>query len=244
VIPVPTATHAAHNRRQRRYFERTVKRTMVPTDSPYLRRHVDELRRFAALGPADRVLEVGCGMGRYTLLLAQRGVRVEGLDLSPVLLDRLVAYNAGRFAIPLHCADVLQPPAHLAGRFEAVVGFFTLHHVDDLEACFLALARLLRPGGRLAFLEPNPLNPLYYAQILATPGMTARGERGLARMRPRRIARALHEAGLGQFRLARFGFLPPALANRALGPGLEARLERVPLWRALLPFQLFGACRP
>ena len=53
---------------------------MVPRDTPCLQRHVDELLRFASVSASDRVLEVGCGMGRYTLLLAERGVRVEGLD--------------------------------------------------------------------------------------------------------------------------------------------------------------------
>ena len=72
------------------------------------RRQLDETLRFASVTAADRVLEIGCGMGRGTLLLAERGVRVEGLDLSQALLDRLRAYNRGRFHIPIHCADVLK----------------------------------------------------------------------------------------------------------------------------------------
>ena len=85
-----------HNRRQIRYFDPSLKRTMVPMGSCYLRRHVDESLHFADISPGERVLEVGCGMGRYTLLLAEQGVDVTWLDLSPVLLDRLRAHDGGR----------------------------------------------------------------------------------------------------------------------------------------------------
>src|SRR5947207_11714729 len=95
---------------QRSYFDGSISRTIVPSDSRHFRRQLDETLRFASVTAADRVLEIGCGMGRGTLLLAERGVRVEGLDLSQALLDRLRAYNRGRFHIPIHCADVLNPP--------------------------------------------------------------------------------------------------------------------------------------
>lgn len=230
-----------HYRRQRAYFERTVKPTMIPADSPYLRRHVEEALRFGAISLEERVLEIGCGMGRYTLLLAQRGVRVEGLDLSPVLLDRLRAYEDGRFRIPLYCCDIENPPRELEGSYDVILGFFTLHHIYALDRCFAALACLLKPGGRVVFLEPNPFNPLYYIQMLVTPAMTWQGDGGIVRMRPRIIFHELERAGFTRPALARFGFLPPFLANRRWGWRLESACERFPLWRGLLPFQLFRA---
>ena len=101
IDPQPTQIEQ-HNRRQRQYFEQTWKRTMQPAGTPYLRRQADEVMRFAGVAAGQHVLEVGCGEGRYTLLLAERGVRVEGLDLSPVLLDRLREHDGGRYNIPLH----------------------------------------------------------------------------------------------------------------------------------------------
>jgi len=244
VRPVQQQEFYEHNRYQTGYFERTVKRTMVPVDSAYLRRHVDELLRFADLRPDARVLEVGCGMGRYTLILAERGVRVEGLDLAPALLDRLREYDAGRHTLPLYCADIVDHPQELDGQFDAVIGFFTLHHLHDLPLSFAAMARLLKPGGRIAFLEPNPFNPLYYAQIAFTPGMRWQAERGLARMRRGIVFHAMRDAGLVRPALARFGFFPPFLANRSWGARLESILERAPIWRFALPFQLFRSEQP
>jgi SAM-dependent methyltransferase len=230
-----------HNRRQRRYFEGSTKRTMVPRKSRYLRRQVNEALRVAGVRSGERVLEVGCGMGRYTLILATHGVRVEGLDLSPVLLDRLKGYNDGRYEIPLHCADIDDPPADLHASFDVVLGFFVLHHVYALDRCFQAATRLLKPGGRVVFLEPNPLNPLYYVQILITPTMTWKGEKGIVRMRPKAIFHAMDAAGLTRPMMLRFGFVPPFLANRKWGARVEAVLERLPIWNPFLPFQLFRA---
>ncbi len=233
----------AHNRVQHSYFEGPIQRTITPTDSPHLKRQLHETLRFAGVTPRDRVLEIGCGMGRCTLLMAQRGLRVEGLDLSPALLDRLRAYDGGRFQIPLHCADVRHPPPELDGAFDVVIGILVLHHLASLEECFAAMSRLLKPGGRMVFLEANAYNPLFYLQIALAAGMTWQGDRGIARMRPPCIFHAMKAAGLGRLEMTRFGFLPASIADRKWGAGLDAALERVALWRAFLPFQLFRAER-
>jgi SAM-dependent methyltransferase len=233
----------AHNETQRRYFANAEKSGMRPTGTPYLHRQLDELVRFARLEPGQRVLEVGCGMGRYTLLLAERGIRVEGIDLSAPLLDRLRAFNDGRFEIPLYTGDVLDPPEPL-GVFDAVVGFFTLHHVHDLPATYRAMAGLVAPGGPVAFLEPNPWNPLYYVQIAVKREMTWEGDRGLLEMRRSTVFPAMASAGLADLRLERFGFFPPFAANAAWGPRVERVLERRRVFGPVLPFQLFGGVRP
>jgi SAM-dependent methyltransferase len=228
-----------HNLNQINYFERTVKQTMVPSDTPYNWRHVQETLKFAGYKQGDRVIEVGCGMGRHTLLLAQMGVQVEGLDLSQVLLDRLEEYSEGLYDIPLHCTDILEPPAELRKSFDIVLGFFTLHHLFDLEGSFAGMVEFLKPGGKVVFLEPNPLNPLFHLQIWITPRMSYKGERRLLDMRPRTVFRGMQKAGLSQTSMTRFGFFPPFLTNRRLGNRLEAFLERIPIWRSFLPFQLF-----
>lgn len=234
----------SHNRAQRAYFEERPLPRMLPDDTPYLNRQVDVALAALDLAPGARVVEVGCGMGRYTFLLARRGLRVEGLDLSPVLLERLARHDGGRYGIPLHAADLQDLPDGLAGGFDGVVGFFMLHHIRDLAGCFAGVARLLRPGGRAAFVEPNPLHAGYYVQIALSPGMTWAGDRGIVDMRPGKIARAMRAGGLAEPRTTRFGFLPPFLANRPWGARLERGLERVAPLRPVSAFQLFQAVKP
>ncbi len=231
----------AYNEFQRAYFEAGTKRTMVPREDRYLGRHVEEALRFGEIEHGARVAEVGCGMGRYTLLLAKRGLRVTGLDLSPVLLERLREYNVENLDLDVRCADVEDPPSDLAGAFDAVLGFFVLHHLYDLGKGLQGCARLLKAGGRAVFVEPNPLNPLYYLQIAFTPGMHWKAEKGILQMRSKIVRQGMAAAGLRRFRFRRFGFFPPALANRSPGARLEGWIERISLFEPLRPFQLFRA---
>jgi SAM-dependent methyltransferase len=241
---IATGHETEHNRRQRTYFEAVLKRTMVPVESPYLERHVEELVEFGGLVRNDRILEVGCGMGRYTLLLAKRGIRIEGIDLSAVLLQRLREYSRGTFAGPLYAGDIEQPPQELTGTFDAVIALFTLHHMRDLVKPFRSMFRFVRPGGRVVFLEPNPYNPLFHVQALVMPGMSWKRESGILLMRRNVVFDALRQAGFVEPHMRRFGFLPPVVVNQPAGRKVEAVLERVPIWQPLLPFQLFRARRP
>jgi SAM-dependent methyltransferase len=231
----------AHNKLQQEYFGHRIKRTMLPERTPYVVRQVEEVLRFGDLRPGETILDVGCGMGRHAFLLRERGLRVEGLELSPFLVDRMRDFDGGRYGIPVHCGDIHSCPPELHGRYDALVGFFVLHHIADLRQAFRSVASLLKPGGRAVFLEPNPLNPLYYIQILITPGMSWAGERGMLRMRPRLVAQAMEQSGLRLAALDRYGFFPPFLANRPWGAALDRTLEKVPFLRPFLPFQLFRA---
>jgi SAM-dependent methyltransferase len=232
-----------HNRAVIDYYGRAVKKTMTPTGNLYTQHHLDELLRVTGVSPGDRVLDVGCGMGRYAIPLAARGVRVEGLDLSPFLLARLMEYNTSGIEIPTYCMDVLDCPPEMNDAYDAAVGFFVLHHMHDLPRCVSAIARVVKPGGVVAFIEPNAYNLLYYVQIMVTPTMTWRGDRGMARMRPGVIFPAMNAAGLTSLSLHRFGFFPPFVANRPWGMWLERRLETVVAWRPLLPAALFSGRR-
>jgi SAM-dependent methyltransferase len=178
-------------------------------------------------------------MGRYTFALAERGLVVEGLDLSEALLERLRAFDRGKYGIPVYRGDILDPPKDLSDGFDAVVGFFTLHHLHDLGGCLQSMRRLTRPGGRIAFLEPNPLNILYYIQMLVVPGMSWQGDKGILNMRARGVFQAMETAGLDNLALERFGFFPPFVTNRRWGARLEALMEGVRIWSRFLPFQLF-----
>jgi 2-polyprenyl-3-methyl-5-hydroxy-6-metoxy-1,4-benzoquinol methylase len=230
---------AAHNEHQRAYFSGRSLPRMDPTrrsGTPYTLRHVDAVVEAARIGPADDVLDAGCGPGKYTMALARKGVRVTGMDLTPGLVEHLREVAPD---MPAHVGDLAAPPAELLDGFDVVTGFFVLHHIADLPAAFAGVRSLLRPGGRAVFLEPNPYFPGYYAQVTLTPGMSWKGEKGILRMRPSLLRDIIAGAGLTDFRTSRFGAFPPVLANRAAGRRVEDLLERVPGWRVARAFNLF-----
>ena len=214
-----------HNEHQRQYYNKAPRRTITHTESPFIQRQIDEVLRVADLPDGARVLDAGCGMGRHSVLLAERGYEVEGLELSPHLLELM--RRQSRRTIPTYCADLANPPPALNNGYDAVVGFFILHHLPDLEAAFAGVARMTRPGGPVVFIEPNPANPLYYVQIGLTPGMKWSAERGILNMRRERIFQAMSSAGLSHPAVSRFGFLPPFLRNRSFGGAVDRAVEHI-----------------
>ena len=236
------STREAHNAFQRHYFDHVERLRLAVVDTPYVRRHVDQLVAAGGLTPGDRLLEIGAGLGKFTLPLLEHGFAVTANDLSPVLLERLV--GAAPRPVRTVACDVVEIAQHVDRPFNAVIGFFVLHHLVDFDRTFRALSGVLEPGGRVAFCEPVAWNPLYYIQIAVTPGMRFSGERSLTSMTPGTILPALSRAGFVHPRSNLFGYFPPFLKNTRAGDAIERWLER----RTWLPFphafQIFTARLP
>jgi|SRR5712671_5942030 len=94
------------------------------------------------------VLEAGCGTGQLTNFLSLSQRHTVGLDFSAASLAIATAFR-DRFALE-HAhfvqGDVLRPP-FAAGTFHTVISLGVLHHTLEPLAAFLALVRLLAPGG-------------------------------------------------------------------------------------------------
>jgi len=233
-----------HNAYQRRYFEdpeRTAPR-MAPVRTRSVRNHLERTLDALRLPPGARVLDLGCGMGRFSLLLAEHGFRVTAVDLSPDLLAVLRQHDPDG-TIETVCCDAVEVGRHVEGSFDAAVGFFFLHHLSAVEPLARALAQRVLPGGRVAFCEPNALNPSFYLQVLLTPGMSFRGDGGIVRMRPGVLRPALEAAGFSDVRIDRYGLFPPLLANTRAGAAVERAVEWVVPVRPLLAFQVVSATR-
>ena len=100
-------------------------------------------RRFA------RVLDLGCGTGLMGVALAGRADRIDGVDLSPAMVERARATGAyatlaaGSLEEALAAAD--------AASYDLVVAADVLVYVGDLAPVLAGAARALRPGGLLGF---------------------------------------------------------------------------------------------
>ena len=96
---------------------------------------------------ARRAIDVGCGDGVITRVLARRGVDMVGIDLSPGMIDLARARTDPALRIAYRLADVMT--ADLPdGAFDLVVSVSMAHHLP-LDRIVPRLARLLAPGGTL-----------------------------------------------------------------------------------------------
>ncbi|MFJ9246326.1 class I SAM-dependent methyltransferase [Streptomyces sp. NPDC101776] len=118
---------------------------------PEIRRAwADRLRTWLPAGAAD-VLDLGCGTGTLSLLAAEQGHRVTGVDLSPAMIDLARAKLAGRDAAFLE-GDATAPPVG-EQRFDVVLVRHVLWSLPDPARVLRHWCDLLRPGGRLVLIE-------------------------------------------------------------------------------------------
>ncbi|MFC9909146.1 class I SAM-dependent methyltransferase [Streptomyces sp. NPDC127197] len=110
----------------------------------------ERLRSWLPDAPCD-ILDLGCGTGSLSLLAAEQGHRVTGVDLSPAMVDRARAKLAGRDAAFL-IGDAAAPPVG-AQRFDVVLVRHVLWTLPDPGRVLRHWRGLVRPGGRLVLVE-------------------------------------------------------------------------------------------
>jgi SAM-dependent methyltransferase len=98
----------------------------------------------------SRVLDVGCGDGRFLAAMAKLGATVEGLETDPVAAG-LARRRTGGVIHEVPLEDATLP----AGTFDLVSLLHVLEHVPDPRATLTEAKRLLKPGGTLVLALPN-----------------------------------------------------------------------------------------
>jgi len=114
--------------------------------------------RLLQLGPASRVLEVGCGSGGITRrLVAETGASAVGVDINPHGIDAAAAAAlreglSARVSFELVDAGTRLPFADAS--FDALFCNDAINHLPDRASLFVDWHRVLKPGGRLLFTDP------------------------------------------------------------------------------------------
>lgn len=178
----------------------------------------------ATLGAdTSRVLDIGCGTGRFAHQLVTRGASVVGVDREPAML----AVARGRLHGPLVVGDALALPLRDDGA-DVTLAVTLLEFVSDPGAVVGELARVTRVGGRIVIGALDPRSPWGWARRdeLSRPPWSD------ARFLSRRELGALAQP-YGPARLRGVLHAPRAFRGvRVLGPVLEALGRAVPAWGA------------
>jgi ubiquinone/menaquinone biosynthesis C-methylase UbiE len=132
--------------------------------------------RLLELGPADHVLDVGCGSGGPALFLAREiGCRVTGVDVSEAGIRAglaLVREAGMEDKVCLRRADVREPLPFPEEAFDVIVCMDTMCHLPDRCRLFGEWRRVLRPGGRMLYTDPVVVTGLFSKEEFATRSST------------------------------------------------------------------------
>jgi SAM-dependent methyltransferase len=246
-------TQRERSRRERQHFEEVVARgdALYWADRTAAGRRRQELRAARLRSAADleekagaRVLDIGCGTGCYTRPFARRTrANVVGLDVTVPLLRRARQESPGNLRFAAGDASELPFPSE---SFDAVVGNAVLHHLP-LERSVPELIRVLKPGGRFCFAEPNLLNPHVFLERnipwLRRWLENSPDEVAFVRWR---LRGTLENCGLAEVSIEPFDFLYPLTPRPLVGAveTLGAVLERTPGVREIAGSLLILARKP
>ena len=102
----------------------------------------------------DRLLDIGCGDGAFTMILGEHFREAHGIDVQDNYLARFrnAAKDQSRFVIWNMSAAAMSFPDN---HFDTIVTIETLEHIPDLTGAAREIGRVLKPGGELLITVPN-----------------------------------------------------------------------------------------
>jgi ubiquinone/menaquinone biosynthesis C-methylase UbiE len=204
------------------------------------------------LGHYERGLEIGAGTGYFGLNLVLAGAvdYYAAVDISPGML-RVLSETAETLGIAAETASAEASELPFADEsFDIVFGHAVLHHLPHLDASFREFARVLKPGGVLAFCgEPSRYGDRLAAYPKRAAYRVSPAWRALLRARPaERDASQVAEEDLLEGVVDVHAFTPATLARHARGAGLtEVEVRGEELAASLFGWvnrSLEGSARP
>lgn len=190
----------------------------------YLEKRIRFFSRY--LKQHAKVLDVGCGTGRFILNLSREdGLTAYGCDVSMQMLKNAV--KAGNPRI-ICCLSERLP--YMDNTFDLVVSVAVFHHLDSQEAVRRTIDEMLRvtkKGGRVVIWDANPLNP--YWRLLFK--RVAHDKEVMAPVPLKKIILKSAECSLEKIEVFKNGWIPDFIPEKLLPffKFLEYILERAPV---------------
>ena len=213
-----------------------------PAGKARAQRRSEFFSKYMSLG--QTCLEMGCGTGFFSRLVAFTGANIIAVDISEELLEEARAKTEAE-NITYEIADA-HNLKYEDNSIDFVYGSSILHHLEFGPA-MSEILRVLKPGGKMVFAEPNMVNPQIWAErnieyvrkkVGASPDETA-----FVRFT---LEPKLKDAGFVNVNVQPHEFLHPAIPEKFIGLGqtVTAILEKIPVVREIGGSLLIEADKP
>jgi ubiquinone/menaquinone biosynthesis C-methylase UbiE len=196
---------------QREHYDRIaaayVANLGYPHTQEYMRYLDDAMRCIIPSGSLGTVAEICCGRGEAFEMIGDRVETGIGVDISPAMLEEAARLHAANPRLRFVQGDATNLPLQDAS-FDTVFMFGGIHHVNDRQALFSEIARILKPGGTFFYREP--VSDFFMWKLLraiiyrASPTLDHETERPLLH---HETVPLLEQAGLASTHWSTHGFL-------------------------------------
>ncbi len=176
-----------------------------------------------------KVLDAGCGNGRFAYYAAKYGAEVWAIDLGPAV--EVARKNTEPYNVHVVQADLHNPPFALES-FDFIYSIGVLHHLPDPEPAFQNLLRFLKPGGTVQIYlywkpEQRPVKAALLSGVSAARRLTTRLPHNVVHLLAYPTAMMAHVFLIWPYRILR------------RLPGLNRIAEDLPMKQyATLPFRV------
>jgi 2-polyprenyl-3-methyl-5-hydroxy-6-metoxy-1,4-benzoquinol methylase len=205
----------------------------------------DTLLKFMGDIKGKKILDLGCGSGRFGVKLAAAGAEsVVGLDLSAVAIEKanllakdLSVTNFHAFQKPLNSNEFLN-------TFDYVLCVNMLHHTSEQDLVLNYIYNSLKDGGALIVLENNSFNPFFIPFFIMIGALKSHLTLQYLKSNKYSLRNMITRSGLKIEKVERYAWLPTMLYNTSsLFIGLNKFLNSIPVINEFSAFHFFKAVR-
>ena len=156
--------------------DRNIRHALAPSDAEIRTKQLGSNKEIAnelLRGKGTRVLDVGCGDGKFTRVLATIFDSVDGIDINARKIDEAQrTADASGLGIKFRAGSGEALP-YPDGSFDVIAFSKSLHHIPHMDRALSEAARVLAPNGLLYVMEPVPAGNFFEATKLVSDEMAA-----------------------------------------------------------------------
>lgn len=189
-----------------------------------------------------KLIELGCGYGRFVLPLLNMGYEVTAVDISKSsLMEIQVEAKRKSLDKKLNIVESDFTKPMFLNKFDAAFCISTFHLLaekeKDRKKILFNLVRSLKPCGTLMLIEPNPLNPFYYPFYLFSSQVSWQVEKYFMKSTEKNLRSIFREMGIANIKVKYVGFLPLRLIDSfPITAFINNAINRTPLFNKFSSF--------